>query len=135
MTRIHLIAAGIALAATSPLATAQFVKGNEAVQLAPGGDKRVELPPQPANTLAKPCPAAQQGCAAGGWKMVETTDGLMECTEIYARAGTCRASTYGTQKLPRLWIVKVRAHWLQCQFPDVQSKCVSTKSLPFDAVQ
>lgn len=125
----------VALASTCSLATAQFVKGNEAVQLEPSGVKHVATPPEPANTLAKPCLAAQSGCAGGGWKMVETSKGLMECTEIYARPGTCRASTYGSQKLPRLWVVKTKAQWMQCQYPDLGSKCVSTKSLPYDAIQ
>ena len=59
----------------------------------------------------------------------------MECTEVYARAGTCRESTYGTQKLSRLWILKSGSAWLQCQYPDLKSKCVSIKSLPTSAVQ
>ena len=67
--------------------------------------------------------------------MVETSEGLMECTELYARAGTCRTSRYGSEKRSRLWIVKNKGQWMQCQYPDLASKCVSTKALPFDAVQ
>lgn len=67
--------------------------------------------------------------------MVETAEGLRECTEIYARRGTCRASSYGTEKRSRLWIVKKGGQWMQCQLPDLGSKCVSTKALPFSAVQ
>ena len=67
--------------------------------------------------------------------MVETDAGLMECTEIYARPGTCRASRYGSEKRSRLWIVKTKGQWLQCQYPDLASKCVSTKALPYAAVQ
>jgi len=67
--------------------------------------------------------------------MVETTDGLSECTEFYARRGTCRTSTYGAQKVSRRWIVKKGGDWLQCQFPDLGSKCVSIKALPYSAVQ
>ena len=115
-------------------ATAQFVKGNEAVAVA-NGRRSVETPPLPGPTLAAPCPATRAGGAGGGWKMVETEGGLMECTEIYARPGTCRPSTYGSEKRPRLWVVKSKGQWLQCQFPDLSSKCVSTKALPFDAVQ
>ena len=130
----HLVAfAAIALASST--AMGQFIKGNEAVKVMADGSKKVETPPPPNATLGKPCPAAQTGCAGGGWMMVETNDGLVECTEIYARAGTCRASTYGTEKRSRLWIVKSKAQWLQCQYPDLSSKCVSTKSLPTGAVQ
>jgi hypothetical protein len=116
-------------------AAAQFVKGNEAVKVAPDNSRRVETPPLPNSSLGKPCPASQQGCAGGGWMMVETNEGLSECTEIYARATTCRPSTYGSEKRSRLWIVKSKGQWLQCQYPELTSKCVSTKSLPLAAVQ
>jgi hypothetical protein len=130
-----LIALSVSLTFAATATQAQFVKGNEAVRLMPDGTKQVETPPLPKNVLAKPCPAAQPGCAGGGWNMVETADGLGECTEIYARPGTCRPSTYGSEKRSRLWIVKSRSQWLQCQYPDLTSKCVSTKALPDSAVQ
>ena len=135
MKVVFLISACLSLAALTSAAHGQFVKGNEAVKVMPDGGKRVETPPLPAATLATPCPAARAGCAGGGWKMVETAEGLVECTEIYARPGTCRASTYGMEKRSRLWIVKTRSQWMQCQYPDVARKCVSTKALPYDAVQ
>jgi len=116
-------------------AHAQFVKGNEAVRLLPDGSKKVETPPPPSKGLAAPCPAQRPGCAGGGWLMVETSDGLRECTEIYARPGTCRVSTYGAEKRSRLWIVKSSGRWMQCQRPDLASKCVSTKDLPYSEVQ
>ena len=123
------------LVASSGVASAQFVKGNEAFKVMPDGTKKAETPPQAGALLAAACPATRNGCAGGGWMMVETDAGLVECTEMYARPGTCRASTYGTQKLSRLWIVKTRGEWKQCQLPDLGSKCVSTKALPFTAVQ
>jgi hypothetical protein len=72
--------------------------------------------------------------------MVETAAGLVECTEAYARPGTCRTSTYGKAKLARLWVVKSQGVWLQCQYPDLRSRCVPMNArppanLPFDAVQ
>jgi hypothetical protein len=135
MRAARIVAACAALALFAPVAMAQFVKGNEAVKLMPDGSRQVETPPLPNASLGKPCPATQAGCAGGGWLMVETTEGLVECTEIYARPGTCRASTYGSQKQSRLWIVKSGGRWMQCQFPDLGSKCVSTKALPYSAVQ
>ncbi|MCX2864938.1 hypothetical protein OOZ63_24200 [Paucibacter sp. PLA-PC-4] len=123
----------LALAATS--ACAQFVKGNEAVSLAPDGSARVETPPLPKATLGKPCPAASPACSTGGWLMVETHEGLRECSEIYARPGTCRPSSFGTEKRPRLWIVKSKGKWLQCERPTLHSKCVTTKTLPNVVVQ
>lgn len=132
----------VALALTSTVATAQFVKGNEAVKVMPDGAKQVDTAPLPATgpiRSAKPC-GAMAGCNAGPWHMVETNDGLLECTEAYARQGTCRPSTYGTTKLSRLWVVKSEGKWLQCQFPNLKSKCVNIfarppANLPFDAVQ
>ena len=72
--------------------------------------------------------------------MVETKDGLVECTEAYARPGTCRASSYGQTKLLRLWVVKSGDAWLQCQLPDIASKCVNMfarppGNLPYPATQ
>lgn len=123
-------------------AAAQFVKGNEAVTATADGSRKVETPPLPATGPArnsKPC-AADAGCHAGPWHMVETIVGLQECTEAYARPGTCRASSYGTTKRSRLWVVKSKGAWLQCQYPDLGSKCVNMfarppANLPFDAVQ
>lgn len=135
MKRIQLIGAAMLAAALPGVATAQFVKGNEAVRVLADGTKKVETPPIPGAGLPPPCPAQKQGCAGSGWRMVETTEGLQECTEIYARPGTCRASTYGSEKRSRLWIVKTRGQWMQCQRPDLGSKCVSTKALPFSEVQ
>lgn len=126
----------------SSTALAQFVKGNEAVKVMVDGSKKVEIAPLPATgpiRSTKPC-LANAGCHAGSWHMVETADGLMECTEAYARPGTCRTSTYGSNKISRLWVVKTGGNWLQCQYPDLGSKCVNMfarppANLPFDAVQ
>jgi hypothetical protein len=136
-----LIAAG-AVALASGSADAQFVKGNEAVKVMADGSRRVETPPLPAGGPArstKPCKAADQ-CHGGAWLMVETGEGLVECTEAYARPGTCRASSYGNTKRLRVWVVKSGTTWLQCQLPDLGSKCVDMfarppDNLPYPAVQ
>jgi hypothetical protein len=135
MNRVRHIVTLIAFALAASAVQAQFVKGNEAVKVMPDGTRKVETPPLPSATLASPCAADKPACTASGWRMVETSDGLRECTEIYARPGTCRPSTYGTEKRPRLWIVKMNGQWMQCQFPDIGSKCVSTKALPTSAAQ
>lgn len=142
MKLAQLIVIAILAAASSPAVLAQFVKGNEAVKVMPDGSKKVETPPLPATgpiRSTKPC-NANAVCNAGAWHMVETSDGLVECTEVYARPGTCRASSYGVTKLSRLWVVKSGSNWLQCQYPDLGSKCVNVfarppANLPFDAVQ
>ena len=114
---------------------AQFVKGNEAVTVAADGSRKVETPPTSGALLAKPCPASDPACSGGGWKMVETSDGLMECTEAYARPTTCRRSTYGSEKRPRVWVIKSGAQWKHCSYPDLSKGCVSLKSLPSPVVQ
>lgn len=142
MTLFQCVLTGLALASASAACLAQHVKGNEAVNVTASGTKRVELAPLPSSGPIRsttPCLAAK-GCHAGPWHMVETPAGLMECTEPYARPGTCRASTYGTTKVSRLWVVKSKGTWLQCQYPDLGSKCVGVfartpANLPFDAVQ
>jgi hypothetical protein len=135
MNRLVLLFASAA-ALTGP-ADAQFVKGNQAVQLTAGG-RKVDTPPVPPS-VGKVC-AANAKCHAGAWHMVETDGGLVECTEPYARPSTCRASTYGSQKLPRLWIVKAGGTWRWCQYPDLGSKCKDIfarppANLPIDAIQ
>ena len=142
MKFVHALIICIAGATASTVSFAQFVKGNEAVKVMPDGSKRVETPPIPATgpaSKSKPCPA-NAGCFAGAWQMVETDDGIKECTEPFARPTTCRNSTYGTQKLARLWIAKKGSTWLWCQYPDLGSKCVDMNArppsnLPYDAVQ
>lgn len=142
MTFVQSVLAGLMLGTVGAVCHAQFVKGNEAVTLSPSGTKNVETPPVPRTGPAansKPC-AADGGCHAGAWHMVETSAGLMECTEPFARPAACRKSTYGAQKLSRLWIAKKGSTWLWCQYPDLASKCVDMNArppsnLPYDAVQ
>lgn len=125
----------IALALATSAALAQFVKGNEAVRVMADGTHKVEVPPLSSVALGSPCPAIKPGCAGGGWKMLESNSGLVECTEVFARPTTCRPSTYGVEKRSRTWIVKVKGQWVQCAQPDISGKCVSLKSLPVSAVQ
>lgn len=131
------LATAMAALAAAP-AHAQFVKGNEAVRMTATG-KVVSTPPVPSTSNIRPCPADGK-CNAGSWHMVETDRGLMECTEPYARRGTCRVSSFGSKKLPRVWVVNSGGKWLWCQYPDLGSKCVDMfarppANLPQDAVQ
>ena len=137
----HLILCAALVVGSTP-SFAQFVKGNEAVKVMADGSTRVETPPLPTTgpiRSTKPCIAAEK-CHGGAWLMVETGDGLVECTEAYARPGSCRGSTLGTTKLLRLWVVKSGNNWLQCQLPDLGSKCVNMfarppSNLPYPAIQ
>ena len=142
MRVVQLIVVCASLVVGSSTALAQFVKGNEAVKVMADGSKQVETPPLPVTgplRSTKPCAAADK-CYGGAWLMVETSDGLVECTDAYARPGSCRASSYGATKFLRLWVVKSGGKWLQCQLPDTASKCVDMfarppSNLPFPAVQ
>ncbi|KJA10066.1 hypothetical protein RP29_12940 [Acidovorax temperans] len=142
MNRSHTLLVALTFAIFGASANAQFVKGNEAVRTSTTGERLVDLAPLPSSgpiRKTKPC-LAQAGCHAGPWHMVETRQGLVECTEVYAREGTCRPSSYGTTKLSRIWVVKAGGDWLQCQFPDLGSKCVKVfapppTNLPYPAVQ
>ena len=98
-------------------AHAQYVKGNEATRTG----KKIETPPVP-SSVSKVCEANAK-CHAGAWRMVETDSGLMECTEPWARPSSCRASSYGSQKLARVCVVKHYKEWGLCQYPDLGSKC------------
>jgi hypothetical protein len=100
--------------------------------------KSVDIPPAPPS-VGRPC-LAKDSCHAGAWRMVETPAGLVECTEPWARPGSCRASTYDQQKIARVWVVKRGGVWLQCQYPDLASPCAPIfarppANLPRDAVQ
>ncbi len=136
MNKLVSILTVAALGAAATPSEPQFVKGNEAVRVRPDGTKQVETPPPPkGGTLPPPCAAAKPGCTAAGWLMVETVQGLQECTEFYARPGTCRTSTYGSEKRSRRWIVKTGEQWMQCPRPEITNRCVSTKALPNIEVQ
>lgn len=135
MNLIRKVFVGGLLVAAMATASAQFVKGNEAVRVMPDGSTSVETPPLPSVKLGQPCPANKGGCTASGWKMLETDRGVAECTEVFARPGTCRPSTYGAEKRSRTWIVKSKGQWLQCDKPEISRSCVSLKSLPISAVQ
>ena len=122
----------LALLLAAGAAHAQFVKGNEAVKVLPDGTRQVTTPPMPTTGPAsrtKPC-SASGGCHAGPWHMVETEAGLRECTEPFVRPNACRESTYGSQKLSRLWIAKKGDIWLWCQHPDLGGKCVDMNARP-----
>ncbi len=133
----HVLWVLLALAST---AQAQTVPGNEAVQVLADGRVRIDTPPMPTSGSPRPLCRADAGCHAGAWHMVEMAQGLMECTEVQARPGSCRASTYGVTKRARLWVVKAGGIWQQCQYPDLKSGCVPVfarppANLPVDAVQ
>ena len=133
---VTLAVASFALIGTA--AQAQFVKGNEAVKVTATGTK-VETPPAQGRT-GKLCRAVDPTVTPvlGAWS--RPMRAWWSALSRSRATGTCRASTYGTQKLSRLWVVKTKTTWLQCQYPDLGSKCVAMfarppANLPLDAIQ
>lgn len=132
----------VAIACGSSAALAQFVKGNEVNQATPDGTKRVETPPLPTTgpiRSTKPC-AATGNCHGGAWLDARNPGRAARVHGAYARPGTCRASSYGTTRLLRLWAAKSGGARLQCQLPDVASRCVNMfarlpVNSPYPAVQ
>ena len=114
----HLLAL-VALALAATTASAQFVKGNEAVKVMPDGTKKVETPPLPSRPRsAQPCAADKPAApaAAGRWSKPRT--GFAECTEVYARPGDlpCHRPT-ARRSVSRLWIVKTGASGCSASTP------------------
>ena len=108
---------------------AQFVKGNEAVTVMPDGSKQVETPPLPPASLGQAVPRRASGLR--GRRLEDGRDrraACMECTEFYARPGTCRASTYGTREASRVCgSSSHKSPVAAMPVPDLASKCVSTE--------
>ena len=61
MTAIRHLLALVAAAGIATTASAQFVKGNEAVRVLPDGTKKVETPPTGGALLSEPCCAMHGG--------------------------------------------------------------------------
>ena len=118
----HVLGLSTPVLVTSRAAT-QFVNDTEAVILRPGASKRAETRPRPAtgSVSTLKAPMANPTCNAGPWLMVETSDGLVECTEVSARGEARRKSAYRAIKATRLWMVRPGAVWLQRQCPNIGS--------------
>jgi hypothetical protein len=114
----HLLAL-VALALAATTASAQFVKGNEAVKVMPDGTKKVETPPLPARTASEGEALRRRRRmhgAAGTWS--RTGRARRVHRGLRAAYGTCRKSTTG-REASRLWVVKTGSSGLQCQYPDM----------------
>ena len=81
----HLLAL-LAIAVVCTGASAQFVKGNEAVKVMPDGTKKVETPPLPSTTLGAPCAADKPACTASGWLLGRGGGGQRVCGHGMLRA-------------------------------------------------
>ncbi len=107
----------------------KVIDGVRHVQLPPlSNDDRVKfsvsLPPEK-KTAETPQQAWLQGIKWDtpereqqmGWIMVETDEGLVECTDPVYHPNQCRPSTYGQKLLSRTFLVLYRGQWMACVNP------------------
>ncbi len=123
----------LALLLSSSLAQAQaisgpnvYAEGNEAVGKEAAGNRKVELPPAPVGRSGKPQllnPTPMPVTSSGFVYMIETNDGLTECSHADIRSGECQPSTIGTKKRSRIWVVKRNAKWWLCGSPARSAEC------------
>lgn len=118
---------GTSSAASAPSA-AQAALGptvayNEAVRVV-GGKRVVQLPP-PSKYTPPGWSVTKPGNHYGGSSpyMVETVDGLMQCTVPFYHPVGCEPSTYGTQRKLRTWIVLREGQWEGCIGIDQPKRC------------
>lgn len=127
------VAALVGLMLSSPLVHAQtiagpnvYAEGNEAVSKDSAGRRKVELPPMPVGGSGKPqrLTADPMPVATSPFVyMLETNDGLTECTHPYVRDGECQPSSIGTKKRSRIWMVKRNGKWWLCGGPARSAEC------------
>ena len=118
-------------------------QGNEAVQLMPDGTKRVETPPLPTTGPIQVDQALRRGRELPWWRLAdafETQDGLLGARKRTRDRAPAVRIDHGTTRLLRLWVVKSGGAWLQCQLPDIASRCVNMAArppanLPYPAVR
>lgn len=98
--------------------------GNEAVQIV-NGKRVVEAPPLTATAqrYVKGGGKLPPPSAAGEVFMIESPEGLVECSGTYLSSTGCVPSTLGKTKRPRFWVVKLNGAWLNCDSRAQSRKC------------
>lgn len=95
---------------------------NEAVRIV-GGKRVVELPPLNPYSPKQFVPPAGSHVLRNHAYMVETPNGLLQCTvPFYAKAG-CEPSTYGSVRQRRTWVVLHKGEWKGCIGLDAPKQC------------
>lgn len=111
---VSVLASAATLAADS---TKSVFEGNEAVTADKvTGERKVEYPPflvKDAAQMPSWRTETNQGTPAI-WYMIEGPNGLLECGGLTISPQACRASTLGTYKWRRHWVVKKAGQWVLC---------------------
>ena len=126
LTPIAAIGVLFAFAATTTQAqtSGAAFPGNEAVQIV-NGKRVVEAPPLTATAqrYVKGGGKLPPPAAAGEVFMIESPEGLVECSGTYLSGTGCVPSTLGKTKRPRFWTVKLNGAWLNCDSRAASRKC------------
>ncbi len=106
----------------APSGIGATVAYNEAVRLV-NGKRVVQLPPlNPYNPKQYVAPASSYVMRVQAF-MIETQEGLVQCTvPFFAKVG-CEPSTFGQVKRSRTWIVLRAGRWDACIGIDKPTKC------------
>ena len=126
LTPIAAIGVLFAFAATTTQAqtSGAAFPGNEAVQIV-NGKRVVEAPPLTATAqrYVKGGAKLPPPSAAGEVFMIESPEGLVECSGTYLSGTGCVPSTLGKTKRPRFWTVKLNGVWVHCDSRAPSRKC------------
>ena len=99
-------------------------EANEIFTTDKDGVKRIMLPPVPVDRNGKRVVAKAKPLAAAVYLyMIQTFDGLVECSEPAIEQGACRPSSIGSYVSYRTWVVRRSGKWLHCDGPGRQAKC------------
>jgi hypothetical protein len=118
--------AALAIASACARAADYSAAANEAVTVDEHGRRRVELPP---GSNSKPLVHQPVPPAGGVVYMIETERGLVECSGRVYRRDECRASSIGSIRMIRAWVVKRQGKWLQCGGPEASARCAGVNEL------
>ena len=130
MDQLVIAVALAASAAIAPVVDAQPLtraQNNEVFYTDKEGKQRVMLPPMPRDGNGKPATPTPDPYPLGDTRgslvyMIETGQGLIECSELHRRL--CRASTFGKRQQVRYWIVRRNGLWHMCNGPEATATCV-----------
>lgn len=113
-----------AVAATHAQPAGSAFPGNEAVRVV-NGKRVVEAPPLTATAqrYVKGGGKLPPPSAAGEVYMIESPEGLVECSGTYLSSTSCIPSTLGKTKRPRFWTVKLSGAWVHCDSRASSRKC------------
>ena len=123
-----LLASAAAIAAATPLPI-RSAEDNEAVHKVQGSPAEVELPPGSNQHVSRVVPIRDSTVLR---YMIQTNDGLVECSGRVYRIGECAPAGSIKRPAPRQWIVKRHGTWWRCASPSANAKCAGINELLLD---